>query len=94
MNIKILLYVLKLAKDKKGIIQYSYNANVYNIVSVSVFKRYVVLVPAAATDITIDIRKLADKLINADTNEMYILLHGYYYKVIGYIFKDGNLILS
>lgn len=93
MNIKLLLYILKQVKDKKGLILYSRDNNIYNIVSVIIFRYYVVLVPADIDVPAIDIRKLVGRLINADTEEIYILWKGCYYEIIDCTFKDNNLIL-
>ena len=93
MNIKILLRILKLAKDKKGLVLYYYYGSFYNIDNIIIFKSYALLVPARNNVLT-DIRKLAGKLINITSKDLFILWRGYHYKITGYSFREGNLVLS
>ena len=93
MTREFLLHLLKQAKIKKGLVLYYYYGSFYNIDNIIIFKSYALLVPARNNVLT-DIRKLAGKLINITSKDLFILWRGYHYKIVGYYFREGNLVLS
>ena len=93
MTREFLLHLLKQAKIKKGLVLYYYYGSFYNIDNIIIFKNYALLVPVRNNVFT-DIRKLAGKLINITSKDLFILWRSYHYKIVGYYFRAGNLVLS
>ena len=93
MTREFLLHLLKQAKIKKGLVLYYYYGRFYNVDNIIIFKNYALLVPTRNNVFT-DIRKLAGKLINITSKDLFILWRGYHYKIVGYYFREGNLVLS